>query len=551
MAAQINPTIGDIAGNAQKIFIALERAQDLDADVVLFPELTLSGYPPEDLLLDASFIDAVQKKLKEIAPATKGLFAVIGLPRWNETGVEKPLFNSAAIFRDGKLLGFHNKQLLPTYDVFDEMRFFQPGDKISIFEHMNRRIAVTICEDLWQHSHTIGYTNYRTDPVKDLEEQEVDLILNLSASPYYYRREKMRLHAFSQSARSLQAPLILCNEVGANDQLVFDGHSFYLDAKGELVHMAKGFAEDEMLIDLDLRASPTPLPDRGIGDLHDALVLGIRDYFFKQGFTKAVLGLSGGIDSAVVACLANEALGEKHVLALSLPSRYSSPESYTDAEILANRLNMILRKISIEPMFAASLQTLHPFFAKRPWDVAEENLQARIRGQILMAFTNKFGGLLLNTGNKSEMAMGYTTIYGDMCGGLAPLADVTKTNVYHLANYINRDKEIIPLSIIQKIPTPELKANENYLDTLPPYDVLDPIIEDYIEERLSPQEIAEKHKLSLGFVEQLVIRMHRAEFKRRQAPISIRVTQKAFSKGRNVPVVQHWHSGALKLPSSL
>ena len=540
MAAQINPTIGDIAGNAKKILSSLGHARDNDVDVVLFPELTLSGYPPEDLLLDESFIDALQEKLKEIAAATKGLFAVIGLPRPNDSGVEKALYNSAAVFRDGKLIGFHDKQLLPTYDVFDEARFFQPGNRTSIFEHLGKRIAVTICEDLWQHSHTIGYTNYRNDPVKDLQEKEVDLILNLSASPYSYQCERTRRHAFSQSARALQAPLILCNQVGANDQLVFDGHSFYLNAQGELVRLAKGFAEDELLIDLDLNAAPSAPPEEGIKNLYQALVLGMRDYFAKQGFVKAILGLSGGIDSAVVACLAKEALGAKNVLALSLPTRFSSPESYADAEVLAIRLKMLLRKISIEPIFEATLQTLQPYFVKRPWDATEENIQARIRGQILMAFTNKFGGLLLSTGNKSEMAMGYTTIYGDMCGGLAPLADVTKTNVYHLARYINQEREIIPLSILQKVPSPELKANQSYLDSLPKYDTLDPIIEDYIEERLSPREIAKKRKVSYLFVQEIIHRIHLAEFKRRQAPLSIRVTRKAFSKGRNVPIVQSY-----------
>jgi NAD+ synthase (glutamine-hydrolysing) len=541
LAAQINPTIGDIVGNGQKILVSLDHARDLNADIVVFPELALSGYPPEDLLLDGGFIDALQKKLKEIAPATKGLMAAIGLPRWNESGIEKPLYNSAAVFQDGKLLGFHDKQLLPTYDVFDEMRFFQPGDQPSIFEHMGRRIAVTICEDLWQHSHTVGYTKYRNDPIKKLQEQEIDLVVNLSASPYHYRRDRMRIQAFSQSARSLQAPLILCNQVGANDQLVFDGHSFYLNADGGLLKIARGFAEDEMLVDLALKSSPAALPESGVKDLYDALVLGIRDYFSKQGFVKAVLGLSGGIDSALVACLATEALGAKQVLCLSLPSRFSSPESLIDAEILANRLGLLLRKISIEPIFTATIQTLHPYFAKRAWDVTEENIQARIRGQILMAFTNKFGGLLLTTGNKSEMAMGYMTIYGDMCGGLAPLSDVTKTHVYQLAQYINREQEIIPLSTLQKLPSPELKANESYLDTLPPYETLDPIIEDYIEERLSAEEIAKKRKLPLTFVQEIVLRIHRAEYKRRQAPIGLRVTSKAFSKGRNVPIVQRWH----------
>lgn len=539
-AAQINPTIGDISGNAAKIFDALERARDAGADIAFFPELSLSGYPPEDLLLDASFINALQEKLLEIAPATKGLLALIGVPRWNESGIEKPLYNSAAIFRDGKLIGYHDKQLLPTYDVFDERRYFQPGDEVTVIEHLGKKIAITICEDLWQHSGTVGYTHYQNDPVEALQEKEIDLVLNLSASPYYFQRRSMRIAAFSAAAKALQAPLILCNEVGANDQLVFDGHSFHLDSEGHLVQIAKGFQGDDLIVDLELRHATTPHQEDGIEDLYQALVLGIRDYFHKLGFRKAILGLSGGIDSALVACLAAEALGAKNILTLSLPSRFSSAESYVDAEILAERLGILLRKISIEPMFEASLTTLKPYFAKKPWDVTEENMQARIRGQILMSFTNKFGGLLLNTGNKSEMAMGYMTIYGDMCGGLAPLADVTKTRVYELAGYINRQKEIIPLSTIQKMPSPELKANESYLDTLPPYDVLDPIIEDYIEERLSPEEIALKRKKPIEFVQDIVKRMHLAEFKRRQTPIGIRVTQKAFSKGRNVPVVESW-----------
>ncbi|MBF8263297.1 MAG: nadE [Parachlamydiales bacterium] len=540
LAAQLNPTIGDIEGNTRLVLDALERAREIDADIVVFPELTLLGYPPGDLLLDASFIKALQQKLSVIAPMTKGLMAIVGLPRVNESGIEKPLFNSAAIFQDGKLIGFYDKQLLPTYDVFDERRYFQPGDKISIVKHMGKNVAVTICEDLWQHSGTVGYTNYRIDPVAALQEQEVDLVVNLSASPYCRHKKTQRIQALASSARAVQAPLVLCNQVGANDQLVFDGHSFYLDAQGKLVCMAKGFVQDELFVDLAVRPEPLSMPEEGIEDVYRAIVLGIRDYFEKQGHRKAVLGLSGGIDSAVVACLAAEAIGAKNILALSLPSRFSSDASYTDAEILAERLGVVFKKISIEPMFEAALSTLKPLFAKRPWDVTEENLQARIRGQILMAMTNKFGGLLLTTGNKSEMAMGYMTIYGDMCGALAPLSDVTKTNVYHLARHINREQEIIPQAILQKMPTPELKANESYLDTLPPYEVLDPIIEDYIEKRLSPEEIAEKRKHNLDFVQDLVVRMHRAEFKRRQAPIGIRVTQKAFSKGRYVPVVQRW-----------
>lgn len=540
MAAQINPTIGDLEGNTQKILDALLRAQKGGVDVVVFAELSLTGYPPEDLLLDPQFIEAAEGRLKEIEVATKGLFAVVGTPRWNRSGKEKPLFNSAAVFRDGSLIGFHHKQLLPTYDVFDEARFFEPGESPSVFEHLGRRIAVTICEDFWQHAQTVGYTSYKVDPVKQLQELEVDLVLNLSSSPYYYGRRQQRTAVFALAARALQAPLVLCNQVGANDQLVFDGRSFYLNEKGELIHLAKGFEEDDLIVDLNINACPCALPENGIGEMYRALILGTRDYFHKQGFKKALLGLSGGIDSALVACIAKEALGEDNLLAFALPSRFSAHESTTDAAILAKNLGIELQTIPIEPLFQPTLDLLEPHFKGRAWDVTEENMQSRIRGQILMALSNKLGALLLNTGNKSEMAMGYTTLYGDMCGGLAVINDVTKTHVYHLANYINRNQEIIPKAILERVPSAELKENQTDQDTLPPYEVLDPIIEDYIEERLLPEAIAEKRNLSLPFVEEIIVKMHKAEYKRRQAPIAIRVTQKAFSKGRNVPIVQKW-----------
>lgn len=540
MAAQINPTIGDLEGNARKIVLALHRAQTGGVDVVVFPELALTGYPPEDLLLDPEFIEATEKKLKEIEPETKGLFAAIGTPRWNRSGKEKPLFNSAAVFQGGSLIGFHNKQLLPTYDVFDEKRYFEPGESVSVFEHLGRRIAVSICEDFWQHSQTVGYTSYTADPVKELEEQEVDLVLNLSASPYYYARRQQRTAVFALAARALQAPLVLCNQVGANDQLVFDGRSFYLNEKGELIHLAKGFEEDDLIVDLNINACPCTLPENGIGEMFRALVLGTRDYFHKQGFKQALLGLSGGIDSAVVACIAKEALGAENLLTVALPSRFTANASSLDAKLLAHNLEIELKTIPIESVFQSTLDLIEPHFQGRPWDVTEENMQPRIRGQILMALSNKFGALLLNTGNKSEMAMGYTTLYGDMCGGLAILNDVTKTNVYRLANYINRSGEIIPRAILERAPSAELKENQTDQDILPPYQVLDPIIEDYIEERLSPQAIAEKRGEPLPFIEEWIAKIHQAEYKRRQAPLAIRVTQKAFSKGRNVPVVQKW-----------
>ena len=539
-AAQINPIIGDIEGNALKICKALDRARNVEADIVLFPELTLSGYPPEDLLLDRSFIEALAEKLVEIAPFTKGLFAVIGLPRKNPSGIEKPLYNSAAVFSDGKLLGFHNKQLLPTYDVFDEMRFFQPGDQASTFEYLGRKIAVTICEDLWQHSGTVGYTHYRVDPVQQLEEVEVDLILNLSASPYYFKRKDTRVDVFAKAAKSLSAPLVLCNQVGANDQLVFDGHSMYINEKGELIRLAKGFVEDDLIVDLNVLACPCSLPEDGIRDLYSALVLGVRDYFGKQGLKKALLGLSGGIDSALVACIAKEALGAENVLALMMPSRFTAASSLADAELLASRLGIELHQVSIEPLFEGALSVLEPHFQGRPWDATEENLQSRARCQILMAFSNKFGALVLNAGNKSEMAMGYTTLYGDMCGGLGVLHDVTKQYVYQLARFINREREIIPISILQKEPSAELKADQKDTDVLPPFEILDAVIEDYVEERLPLEQIAERRGVSLELLQEIASKIHLAEYKRRQTPIAIRVTQKAFSKGRNVPIVQKW-----------
>ena len=539
-AAQLNQTIGDLEGNTERVLAALKRAHKAKVDIVLFPELTLSGYPPEDLLLDPSFIDAVAQKLQVIAPLTKGLFVAVGLPRRNPLKQEKFLYNSAAIFIDGKLHGFKDKTLLPTYDVFDERRFFEPGSSESIWEYKQKRIAVTICEDLWEHADAVGYTRYIADPVLHLKEKKVDLVLNLSASPYYFRRKNTRLSVCQAAARTLVCPVILCNQVGGNDQIVFDGHSLYVNPKGELVQMAKGFGEEDLIIDLEKKTVPHVLEESDMADLYHALVLGVRDYFHKQGFKKGVLGLSGGIDSSLTACIAVDALGKGNVLGLSLPTRYSSPDSVTDAQLLAKHLGIEIKKIDIDPMFQAYLHLLEPMFEGRPHDLTEENLQSRIRAMILMAFSNKFGSLLLTTGNKSELAMGYTTLYGDMAGGLAVLHDVTKLNVYKLGSYVNRDREIIPEAILTKAPSAELRPNQKTTDDIHSFEILDPVIEDYVENLLSPEEIAEKRDLPLAFVRDVTHRIHLAEYKRRQAPISIRVTQKAFSKGRNVPIVQKW-----------
>jgi NAD+ synthase (glutamine-hydrolysing) len=369
--------------------------------------------------------------------------------------------------------------------------------------------------------------------VEELKALKPDLVLNLSGSPYYFRRKDMRLKVFQAVAKMLHCPVILCNQVGANDQLVFDGHSLHIDEKGDLIQMGKGFVEDDLIADLKSHNKSVPF-ENPIHDLYSALVLGVHDYFQKQGFKKAIVGLSGGIDSALVLCIAKDALGPENVLAVTMPSRFSSKGSVDDSVELAKILGVELRKVPIEPIFKEYLSLLEPMFKGMPLNETEENLQSRIRGMILMAFSNKFGHILLNTGNKSEMAMGYCTLYGDMAGGLGVLHDVTKLQIYKLAEYV----QVIPEAIIKKVPSAELKENQTDLDVLPPFELLDPILEDYIENRLSPEEIAHKRKQSVEFVRGIIHKIHLAEYKRRQAPIGIRVTQKAFSKGRIVPIVQ-------------
>lgn len=527
-AIQLNFTIGDIEGNKAKIVAAIRRST---AELILFSELAITGYPPQDLLLDPDFIAAAERALQEIALETKGRCVVVGLPRRNPSGSGKPLYNSAAILIDGALVCYKDKTLLPTYDVFDEARFFEPGSIQPVFTYLGRRIGVLICEDCWQHAGKVSYTNYARDPVLELAEQRVDLLLNLSASPYYYKRPDLRLAVFQACAKTLQCPVVLCNQVGANDQLVFDGHSFYLNEQGELVTCARGFVEADVSIDLT-QTHPCPIIKQPIANLYDALVLGVRDYFFKQRLTKAILGLSGGIDSALVACIAVDALGSANVKAFNLPSRFSSPGSYADSLVLAKQLGIELEQISIDPLFQQYLDQLGPDLS----DLTMQNIQARIRGMILMAKSNNDGAILLNTSNKSEMAMGYGTLYGDMAGGLGVLLDVAKQYVYELAKHTGK----ISSAILEKAPSAELKPNQIDLDTLPPYEILDPIIEAYIEEGKPPAEIAIQIQQPLSFVEEIIHKIHLNEYKRRQAPLAIRVTQKAFNSGRVVPIVQRW-----------
>ncbi len=540
LVAQINPIVGDFEGNTRKIIQALDHGRTKQADIVVFSELVLCGYPPEDLLLHSSFIEANQHFLEKIVQASSRLMAVVGVVRRNPAKREKLIFNSAAIISDGKLLGFEDKQLLPTYDVFDERRYFEPGISTKIWELKGKKIGVMICEDIWQHAGIVSDTDYANDPVLDFKSLKPDVVFNISSSPYQFQKPSTRVKVCAKCATTLKCPVILCCQVGANDQLVFDGYSLYVNSKGELVRTAKGFEEDEMLIDLDQPAHPSAFSYDPLHDLYQALVLGVRDYFHKQGFKKGCFGLSGGIDSALVACIAVEALGKENVLGVTMPSRYSSKGSVTDSEVLARRLGIELQQIPIEKPFQAFLDLLEPCFKGKPQDITEENMQARIRGMILMAISNKHGYIVMSTGNKSEIALGYCTLYGDMAGGLGVISDVTKQQVYALARWINRNQELIPQSIIDKVPSAELRAHQKDTDSLPEYDTVDKVLQGYVEDYLTPDEIAKKHTIPIEIVLDLIHRIHRAEYKRRQAPPGIRVSKKAFRVGRSYPIVQSW-----------
>ena len=536
--AQLNPIIGDIEGNTQKIIKSLDDARLKGVDIVLFPELAICGYPPEDFLLRSEFLESNERSLEKIINASRGLFVAIGVVRRNHGAGEKPIFNSAAIIENGKLLGFQDKWLLPTYDVFDERRYFEPGTKTGVWPYKGKKIGVIICEDIWQHAGYVDFTKYHKDPIVELMHHKPDLLLNLSASPYQFNKPDMRIKVCAKAAKTLECPTVMCCQVGGNDQLIFDGYSVYVDSKGHLRKLGKGFEEDQMLVDLEDTVSSCNLEYDPIGDLYSALVLGVKDYFHKSGFTKGCLGISGGIDSALVACIAVDALGKENVLGIAMPSRFSSESSLSDAKELVSNLGIEYKEISVENPFGSFLSLLEPSFQGKVYDVTEENLQARIRGMILMAFSNKFGHVVLSTGNKSEMAMGYCTLYGDMCGGLSVISDVTKTQVYELANWINKKKGWIPLSSIEKPPSAELRPNQKDSDSLPDYAIVDKVLKSYIEEYLSAEQIAQKHALALPLVIDLIRKIHRSEYKRRQAAPGLRVSKKAFRVGRNYPIVQ-------------
>lgn len=541
LVAQINPTIGDLEGNTQKVLQVLDRARMQHVDVVLFPELTICGYPPGDFLFHSSFIDSMELYLSRIVRASSKLMVLVGLVRRNLEGGEKGLLNSAAVIQNGKLLGFYDKWLLPNYNVFDERRYFEPGQQLPIWTYKGKKIAVIICEDIWQHA---GYTEsvrYPRDPILDLVPHKPDVLLNLSASPYQFQKPDTRVQVCAKAARTLGCPVILCCQVGGNDQLVFDGYSLFVDAKGNLAQLAAGFEEDEMIVDLEAPIASHALHYDPLHDLYHALVLGLKDYFHKLGFKKACLGLSGGVDSALTACIAVDALGVENVLGVSMPSHITAAMSKRDAQQLAENLGIEFCEIPIYKIYEEFTEALKPhFMGKAPFDVTEENLQSRIRAMLLMALSNKLGYIVLSTGNKSELGMGYCTLYGDMCGGFGPIADVLKTQVYALARWVNREKEIIPLSTIEKPPSAELRPNQRDQDSLPDYTLLDTVLQAYVEDYLSPQEIATKYKIPIEQVLDLVQRIHRAEFKRAQSAPTVRVSKKAFRVGRRYPIVQGW-----------
>lgn len=538
---QLNPTIGDVAGNARRVIDALARERSRGTDVAVFPELTLIGYPPRDLLLRPALIEANLKALAEVASACEGIAAVVGFAEPNPLE-GRPLYNAAAFLADRRVTQTFRKSLLPTYDVFDEDRYFEPSHETRIVQACGRRIGVSICEDIWNDRTFWRRRRYAFDPVQAQVDLGAEVLVNLSASPFHAGKARLREEMLANVARRHARPVLYVNQVGGNDELVFDGGSLALGPDGAVLARAASFEEDAVQVDLAaMRGDVRGEPADELESVYRALVLGTRDYLRKCGFTGAVVGLSGGIDSALTACIAVEAVGAANVLGVSMPSRYSSDHSKTDAAALARGLGIRFLTVPIEEPFSAFLRTLAGPFEGRQPDVTEENLQARIRGTILMALSNKLSMLVLSTGNKSELAVGYCTLYGDMCGGLDVLADVPKTMVYALSRWVNRRGEVIPWSSMTKPPSAELRPGQTDQDTLPPYDVLDGILKLYIEEETAPSEIVLR-----GYDADVVARVVRmvdtAEFKRRQAAPGLRVTSRAFGIGRRIPIAQRFRS---------
>ncbi len=543
--AQLNYHVGNFEANTNKIIYAIKEARQNGADMVVFSELCICGYPPRDFLGFTEFIDLCENAAKQIAAACTDIACIIGLPTVNSFPEGKDLFNSAYFIENGAVKAVVNKALLPNYDVFDEYRYFEPGNEFTCIDFKEHRIALTICEDLWNN---IDDPLYRTRPMDVLIEQQPDLMINIAASPFAINHDQERMKVLSYNAKKYEIPLFYVNHVGAQTELIFDGGSMVYDAKGQIVDELDYFKEQLTYYDIEktgikevsVKAGQPLTPDVSrmskIEQIHQALILGIRDYFKKSGFSKAILGLSGGIDSAVVCVLASEALGAENVMSVLLPSAFSTDHSIKDAEDLVSNLGCMSQTVAIKTITNAFESALEPQFAGLPFNITEENIQSRSRAVILMAMCNKFGYILLNTSNKSEAAVGYGTLYGDMCGGISVLGDVYKTQVYELANHLNREREIIPQNSIVKPPSAELRPDQKDSDSLPDYEILDQILKQYIELRKSSASI-----IAAGFEETIVKKVIRlvniSEHKRYQTPPTLRVSAKAFGMGRRMPIV--------------
>jgi NAD+ synthetase len=559
--AQIDPTVGDLERNTSLHLDFARKARAAGARVVVFPELSIVGYPPKDLLLKPQFIDdnlaAVERVAREADP---DLEIILGFAARNPAPVGRPLFNAAAVLRGGQVASVHYKTLLPTYDVFDETRYFEPGPATQRNQLVQLagglRVGLSICEDLWNDERLIARRLYHQNPIADLDAAGAEVMINCSASPFVLDKHEFRLKLFGEQAKRFNNPLIYVNQVGGNDELVFDGNSVVFDSTGRAVANARDFAEDLLLVDLRRgkagyqpeAVDPDPpgpgrtAPATGIESIYQALVLGLSDYVRKCGFRSVVLGLSGGIDSALTCALAVDALGKRRVCGVAMPSRFSSDHSVADAERLARNLGIEFRVIPIKSVHDAYESLLSPCWPGRERDITEENLQARIRGAILMALSNKFGHLVLTTGNKSELAVGYSTLYGDMCGGLAVISDVPKTTVWALSRWVNQKhgREVIPISSIEKVPSAELRPDQTDQDSLPPYDVLDRIVERYVEDDTAAADIVAEGIADAATVARVIRMIDRSEYKRRQAAPGLKVTSRAFGFGRRMPIAQNY-----------
>ncbi len=538
--AQINPTVGDFAGNVAKIIRYAQQAQARGAHLAVFTELCLCGYPPRDLVERPSFLARNRAELERLAQALP-LPAIVGFVGKAAAQAGKQAMSCAALLSNGRVDFEQGKMLLPTYDVFDEARYFAPALSQRVHDFHGARLAVTICEDCWNDKYFWERPLYPRDPVEELMGQGSNLLINISASPYSQGKRQLRQKMLEALARRYAVPVVMVNQVGGNDSLIFDGSSLALTAEGKLAAQAHSFAEDLVLFDTATGVGEIhPQPEEELEAIYQALALGTRDYVHKCGFQKVVVGLSGGIDSSLVACLAVAALGSANVLGVAMPGPYSSHASLSDAQKLAANLGIELVVIPISEIFAQYKKALTQSFRGYAEDTTEENIQARIRGNLLMALSNKYGALVLSTGNKSELAVGYCTLYGDLAGGLAVISDVPKTMVYDLAHLVNRDEELIPAACFSKPPSAELRPNQTDQDTLPPYDLLDKILKSYIEESRSPAQIARQHNLPPDLVQQVAQRVARSQYKHHQAPPGLKVTAKAFGPGRRFPIAHKY-----------